>query len=205
MSTVKESTKLHEISKKTLGTYLRKAHASALEAEKGMGENEPFTGDEDTDNAYWDSVETGVKRKKGIERAMNRLTKEDVEPLSEISKKTLGSYVKKGTASIEHLGRKSEELWDEDDEIPGSGGDTYGQRIDRKLERRRAGVEKAVNRLTKEDVAASIHAMILEGRGRKRKDGTSAEDADRLGIHAALLKHKDQGERGHGFIQFASG
>ena len=88
--------------------------------------------------------------------AKDTITKEEVEELDELSKTTLGSYAKKATrdavitrkigADFEHQGRRAKS--------PGmkAASDMLSQRYKAKSFKRRAGVDKAVDRLTKEEV-----------------------------------------------------
>jgi hypothetical protein len=87
-------------------------------------------------------------RLKGIETAADRLRKEEAEQIDELSKKTLGSYVKKaahqaaskGTAGGMTLGRSN----NPDDEAAGI-------KSINKAYKRTQGISKAVDKLTKEE------------------------------------------------------
>jgi len=64
-----EETQIHELSKKTMGSYIKKATKSAVGATRDMA-----TG-HDPENAH----RTSNKRAKGINTAVNKLTKEDID------------------------------------------------------------------------------------------------------------------------------
>jgi len=101
-----EEQTLFELSKKTLGSYVKKAATSGIVNGEKLGAG-----------AKWsDSGRIALKRDKGITKAVDKMTKEeltledysveeledfmmseDFEQLDELSKKTLGSYVKKAS------------------------------------------------------------------------------------------------------------
>ena len=97
---------LDEISKKTLGSYIKKAsddmHSAGSEFErksaramKARGSRTDTLGRDSTISKYEKGASSAdkraAKRQTGIAKATDRLTKEDVEELDEIRKKTLGS------------------------------------------------------------------------------------------------------------------
>ena len=88
---------LDELSKKTLGSYTKKAAKSAAVSGAKM------VGDRLDGSDSQDGLVTMIKRFKGINRAVNRLTKEEVdldeEQLDELSKGTLDSY---RDAAVDH-------------------------------------------------------------------------------------------------------
>ena len=141
---------IDELSKSTLGSYTKKAALSAVKSGVKM------VRDMSDGSESQDGEKTMAKRFKGINRATDKLTKEeaelDEEQLDELSKKTLGSYIKKATdwtyedpRTIGNLSSKSTEK-----DIK-SGGEDGGEEA-HKARMRSKGVAKAVNRLTKEEV-----------------------------------------------------
>jgi hypothetical protein len=86
--------------------------------------------------------------------------KEDVQQIDELKKSTLGSYAKKATTDAVHK--------TQDAEAEAEYGSPFKSReLEKKAEKRVAGVHKAVSRLTKEDVELQemkdmIDALILE-------------------------------------------
>ena len=104
--------------------------------------------------------------------------KEEVEELDELSKTTLGSYAKKATrdavitrkigADFEHQGKRAKS--------PGmkAASDELSQKYKSKSWQRRDGVDKAVDRLTKEEVelgeAKSLHKMSAGELDQAHKD-----------------------------------
>ena len=87
--TIKEHIEsLDELSKKTLGSYIGKALSDSRWRAKRMGQGINWSGAKD-------NIKTVSKRESGMRNAAARLTKEEVEELSELSKETLKSYVDK--------------------------------------------------------------------------------------------------------------
>jgi len=95
-----EFEQLDELSKKTLGSYVKKTSDDIMsksgEAGFKLAAGEGDSGDKDYVTAY--------KRNKGIAKAVTKLTKEEVE-LEEVSQGTLDSYRKK---SFDEPGEKRE-------------------------------------------------------------------------------------------------
>ena len=91
-----ESEDLTEISKKVIGSYVKKASNDL--ASSVHGERDAEQDDEHDAQEY--HAKRAEKRMSGLERAGNKLAKEEVEELDELSKTTLGSYVKKAASSL---------------------------------------------------------------------------------------------------------
>lgn len=142
---------LDELSKKTLGNYIKGAVKDVHKTSGSMAKTAGSL-DKDESKKYDKSFNKNYKRHRGISAATNRLTKEDIlemienyDQLDELSKKTLASYVKKastdardkgvsvGTAASTGNGNEAKHEW------KGSN-------------KRLKGISKATDRLTKEDV-----------------------------------------------------
>lgn len=148
---------LDEISKDTLKSYVKKAanRAAAHAFIAGGG-----TGD-----ANKKDFSKAVKRVKGIETAVNKLTKEEAEQilaseefaqLDEISKKTLGSYIRKASNNMASATRAA-------GVEAGARGPNRWANMDAKekrAEKRGTGISKAVDRLTKEDVEQLVVTTV---------------------------------------------
>lgn len=97
-----------------------------------------------------------------IEELKDFMMSEDFDQLDEISKKTLGSYVK---AAVSDTAFKTSEKDTIDRDYPKA---SFKDRLDAKTELRRAinkrrtGISQAVNRLTKEETSWPIFARIQE-------------------------------------------
>lgn len=148
---------IDELSKKTLGSYVKKASGAEQPKNVMSPKNVPLTkiasyqGDSETgyfgkrfnQHTYDKAERLRKNRETGIKTAVDKLTKEEVEAIDELSKKTLGSYVNKAAFKI------------------GDQGITAGLKIQnnepagknlKKMGNRQKGVERAVKKLTKEDV-----------------------------------------------------
>lgn len=125
-----------ELKKSTLGSYVKKASWDAA-VKAAAGRTEPGKG----------HTTKSVNRLDGIAKATDRLTKEEIEQIDELKKSTLGSYVKKANKQV------ADNAWK-----AGTAGapDLYQQGKLRakayfKAKRRMAGIDKATDRLTKEE------------------------------------------------------
>ncbi len=159
--TNEEVENLDELSKKTLGSYVKKAShdvATRAAATSRYGEREEVarkSGDYDSarknskiaDKAF----NKGWKRRANMAKAVDKLTKEEVEQVDEISKAMAGRYVKKAAASIDLT------AWRQGHKEAGAGNPS--KQLEKKLTKRHKGIETAVKKLTKEDidVARSMH------------------------------------------------
>jgi len=95
------------------------------------------------------------KRRAGVKAARARLANEDVEALDELSKTTLGSYAKKATtdAVIKRKIAGDFENMSDRSRKPGmkQAADVNAQKYKEQSWKRRHGVDKAIDRLTKEE------------------------------------------------------
>lgn len=89
-----ESVELDELSKKTLGTYVKKATGSAV----GLGAITTAQAMSSKGKADPDDKRQLRNRMTGVSRATDRLTKEEAENLDEISRDLARSYIRKATA-----------------------------------------------------------------------------------------------------------
>ena len=147
-----EVEELDELKKSTLGSYVKKAAGSmagktavaAAQASSSMGKSSP-------------DIKRGiVNRMKGITRATDRLTKEEVEQIDELKKSTLGSYVRKASVDAYRRGQDVEYHTGARD-----ANDNYGakrrhaeltDKARAKASNRITGIEKATRKLAKEEV-----------------------------------------------------
>ena len=193
MDSVKEEDELEELSKKTLGSYASKA--SDARGHKDLPTKK-------VDNRYAGvskAVDKMTKEEVEIDEKMNSTTKKVIrkmakkgtlpvrdmvkqamsnpknmkeeDDLDELSKKKLGQYVKKASvAAADAADRKHNPLHR-----------GKGQHFRTALKRIK-GIDKAVNKMTKEEVE------VDEARGRPRKDGTKSDTDDREQIQMQLRK-----------------
>jgi hypothetical protein len=191
---------LDELSKKTLGSYISKAASSKMNLERKKGKNDASDEALRSAQGKSDDYETRAaiehgrrrldrenekigdkqtSRTYGIRNAVKRLTKEDIEAffeseefqsLDELSKTTLGSYVKKAQSNSIDSGYRMGVMKQKSDEIgrftnrnDGLGDHKLRSDLENKagasqdhqnkehktLRNRMRGVQKAVSRLTK--------------------------------------------------------
>lgn len=132
-----EVEQLDEISKKVLKSYLRKSEKSEIAAKNDA--QSPYESVKSKEKAK----HKAERRSIGQWRAKKHLTKEEVEQIDELSKKTLASYAKKATDDVSYHSFSAGTRSPKD---PGRLED------DKKAMKRQAGVGKAVDRLAKEEV-----------------------------------------------------
>lgn len=164
----KEEFELDEISKNTLGSYIRKA---ALErGHAGIDAGAAGYKSKDQESA----LKKMKKRMIGISRATDRLTREEFE-LDEISKKTLGSYVKKAYTSAAQKKAAAGRVFNKADNAPYRSKEAHdlekrGYKLSNKSRLRKKYADKAVDRLTKEEYELN---EAFKGGSVKLNDGSS--------------------------------
>jgi len=138
-----EVEQLDELSKGTLGSYIKKASSSNhRNSNSNLASRAAYALAKDPEeNAGEDDDRKSFKRSKNIARAVDKLTKEEFEQLDELSKKTLGSYVKKAAGDISRTMDAHGKSKDFDTSVALS---------NREL-KRRTGLVQAVDKLTKEE------------------------------------------------------
>ena len=160
-----EQEQIDELSKKTLGDYVKKAshdvaHKGALTRKHAMDsdaakEKQDYVGARKSMEKADKTFAKSWKRREGMAKAVDRLTKEESEQIDELSKKTLGSYVKAAAKDAEQAGRDQEYHGHENDYARG--------------EKRQKGVAKAVDRLTKEDVEQVDERELSKGETKEKE------------------------------------
>ena len=157
---------LDELSKKTLGSYIKKASDSGVHNARSAGV-ELGAGASKRKEKYNDYEDIVSKRLKGISTAISKLTKEsfdiedysveeledfmmseEFEHLDELSKKTLGSYIKKAHDQLmKHTASVNFKSGRGDSDVLSY---THEPRTARKTANRTKGVSTAISKLTKE-------------------------------------------------------
>jgi hypothetical protein len=148
--TKEEAEQIDELKKSTLGSYVKKASGNmagnaavaAAQASSSMGKSSP-------------EIKRNIaNRMKGIARATDKLTKEEAEQIDELSKKTLGSYVKKAK---DDLGNREAEVTRNRYVDPRGVKDPvkHNNTLLMKRANRRDNINKAVDKLTKEAVQSA--------------------------------------------------
>ena len=137
---------LDELSKKTLGSYVKKASDDRAQNALEIGKTGKINF-------------KGLKRRQGINRATSKLTKESVE-LDELSKKTLGSYINKAHKDYDKQRTKQGAAYDKAARTGRDDDEDKGHEYGHKADNRTKGIKTAVNKLTKE---AKDHGNMNNG------------------------------------------
>jgi len=153
-----EVEQVDELSKKTMGSYIKKAshdvatksaatgryadRANAVKDQMKKGDYSNYQQGKKDDATADKMFNKSWKRRAGIAKATDKLTKEEAEQVDELSKATLGSYVNKSAASLGKAGYNA--------------GSTDGTaaKLDphiHTINKRSAGIKRAVGKLAKED------------------------------------------------------
>jgi hypothetical protein len=128
-----EVEELDELSKKTLGSYVKKAAGDAVTKAYRAGD----VRDKDSGKNYMKAL----GRQIGISTATSKLAKEEVEELDELKKSTLASYIKKATPDAMDQGVKGMDFKNEN--RPKHFNKAMGRMM---------GIKKAADKLAKEEV-----------------------------------------------------
>jgi hypothetical protein len=169
--TKEESEQIDELSKPTLGSYIKKASNQVLG--KGIGGGMALArNNADGEAEGHKLVNKAVKRMSGIQKAADKLTKEeqefidsindaDIEQIDELSDATLKSYAKKAMdqATSAHGYQKDAEK---------SGDHDRARREMKHKWKRQVGARNAIDRLGNNTLAKE-EVEITEARGRPRK------------------------------------
>jgi hypothetical protein len=170
-----ESEQIDELSKSTLGSYAKKATNSVASNAYNAGDSNK---DIDTRSKAFGKT---VKRLKGVSIATDKLTKEETQ-LDELSKSTLGSYIKKASATAVASTKKAQQYGNLAKDSEKRAKDpklAFAKDLNKsigsiqaktsvanaaKAEKRSSGVIKAVDRLAKEDhdLLADINDQLIE-------------------------------------------
>ena len=171
-----EVEQIDEISKELAGKYLT--------APQGKGANKYKTGE---GTSSYPNADTMSKHDKSVGRALKRsggsaLNKKpsyykEEEQLDEISKKTLGSYIKAASHDVATKGALTRHFADksrrEKEEKKGWEADKSMKKADKTFAagwKRRQNMAKAVDRLTKEDVEQIDERTLTSGETAKKED-----------------------------------
>ncbi len=181
-----EKNQLHELSPKALGSYTKKASQDLSNRRFDQGESEKRQYEPD---AADDREEKRLQqREKGIKRAATKLVKkatnEEYEQLDELSPKTLGSYSQKSVRDLAKRDRAMGKATQRDREVV----DPETSKPFQKMAKRRSGLTKAINRLSKEDILAAAYDEIEQ-----LEEGTPSKKQVKQGIGIARDKRYAKG------------
>jgi hypothetical protein len=145
-------TQIDELSKKTLGSYVKRSANQAIVKSLANPKDDS------------DDMKTIAKREKGINLATSKLAKEETEQIDELSKKTLGSYVNKAAKDSRIHGQIATDFENTADKARKQSKKDSFERLNRKyLEKswkREDGIAKAVGKLTKEEVSVEMSPYL---------------------------------------------
>lgn len=173
---IAEGTALLEVSKALMGRYVKKAADQMQDA----GAEEIRADHADDGDGASDMAALAGRRKKGIAKAVDRLTKEEVEQVDEISKQTAGNYIKAaGDKLVDHaydMGTASKD----------PGGYEDFKKARGKASKRLRGIGMATAKLTKEEAVEEARRLVDEAHAKKRgrpkkarhEDGEIVNDPD---------------------------
>jgi hypothetical protein len=163
--TKEDAEQIDELSKKTLGSYVKKAKDQMSRSDQIAGIELGRRSDAGArvGNLERKHNKRASKRYFGIDKAVDKLTKEEAEQIDELSKKTLGSYVKKASGAERPknpMNPKSVPITTiaayQGDSETGHFGKRFNQATYDKAERlrknRETGIKTAVDKLTKEEI-----------------------------------------------------
>ena len=156
-----EAEQIDELSKSTLKSYAkqatgslsRTAHEGGFNTARMIAQNHPIIAKKSSIFHFDPKADQDVARKRrnrnlGINTAIDKLTKEETEQIDELSKNTLGSYVKKSASSVQkhsaqlgYYGAKR-----------GVDNRAMAAQDKSKVSKRITGIKHATNRLMKEEL-----------------------------------------------------
>lgn len=155
----KEETQIDEISKKTLGSYVKKASHDArmmgqiaTDFENRADKARLQSRKDSNERLHKKYLERAWKRDTGISKAVDKLTKEEVQ-IDELNKSTLKSYVNKADKEADRYQQNYTKLRDIRDKTHGRFSDDTPElkHLDRKAVNRDNGVYTAKQKLAKEE------------------------------------------------------
>jgi hypothetical protein len=180
-----ETEQLDELSKKTLGSYIKKAssnldmnsHKAALNyaASKKIG-------DVADQKAVWQDKET-IKRRKGIDRAADKLAKEETQ-LDEISKNKANAYLGSAVADLTRSSQEHGRDYNKKKQTPEM------QKNKRNVGNRQAGIERAIQTLNKEEYDNTTEKPDTKFRDLYRQ--ARAKENNRLSVKDYITKQVRQ-------------
>jgi hypothetical protein len=146
-----EVEELDELSKSTLSSYAKKG---ALDSIMRFGKASTTSGNKKPDHAEADKA---GRRYGGVVKAIDRLSKEEVESIDELSKDTLNSYRDQAVDHKEKLKNNIARKTDHVQQMNAMGRDASDDKAElstsqKLLKNRRSGIDKAGERLAKEEV-----------------------------------------------------
>ena len=171
-----EIEQVDELSKKTLGSYAQSATRDALSRQYALGKGDK------TDTRKL------MNRRKGIDKAVDKLTKEEIEQIDELSPATMKSYVQKAGADKRDSAMKSKvysslantlqnQSPKDANDVRAKGHDHYAN-----AKKRGEGIKLAKKKLGEENVeeGAKVDRMVAHIKSSEKSAGKSDKNAENI-------------------------
>jgi|LakMenE18May11ns_1017448.scaffolds.fasta_scaffold9921704_1 hypothetical protein len=143
-----EAEQIDELSKETLGSYVKKATNQAFN--KGFAGGANLSRGQEHEKEGERQVNKAVKRVIGVNKAVNKMTKEEAEQIDEVSKGTLGRYINKAKDQIDAASWRTGYRQGVDPKTDATTSPILKSK-EKQLSKRHTGIETAVKKLTKEE------------------------------------------------------
>jgi len=178
--TEEEWDQLDELSKSTLGSYVKKSSRDSRITRKiaadfeNKAERARSPGMKAASNELSSRYKSkSFKRQAGLEKAVDRLTKEDIEQVDELSDKTLQSYTRKATTASNRASNRADK---EEDKAMSTDGEKYPD----KQARHNAAANQAITTMVKRDTGLKMAGKRLA------KEDIDLEQVDETVLHKDL-------------------
>jgi hypothetical protein len=175
--TEEEWDQLDELSKSTLGSYVKKSSRDSRITRKiaadfeNKADRARSPGMKDASNELSSRYKSkSFKRQAGLEKAVDRLTKEEVEQVDELSDKTLQSYTRKATTASNRASNRADK---EEDKAMSTDGEKYPD----KQARHNAAANQAITTMVKRDTGLKMAGKRLA------KEDIELEQVDETVLH----------------------
>ena len=153
---LQEMEELCEISKATLGSYVKKAAHDVTKREVRIDRAMDASGSNYNEPSMQKALNKNAKRVAGLNKAVDKLAKEETEQIDEISKATLASYIPKAAQSARFSGMVAQDMQNKSDRARSKGMKDSFHRISMKYKNkawdREDNIKKAAQKLAKEEV-----------------------------------------------------
>jgi len=137
---------LDELSKATLGSYVKGAAKDIMDRDARINNafnKDPAGGEKGLDKAF----NKQSKRTAGFNKAVDKLTKEEVEQIDELKASTLSSYVKKAASSLDKSHSGAKKAYSKYDETGSDKDLDKGEKNSNTFNKRLSGISTATNKL----------------------------------------------------------
>jgi hypothetical protein len=161
-----EIEQIDELSKKTLGSYVKKASTDAAKREVRIDRAMDASGSNYNEPSMQKALNKNAKRFAGISKAADKLAKEETEQIDEISKQTLASYIPKAAQSARFSGMTAQHYANKSDRARNKGMQNAYHSLSMKYKNkawdREANIKKAAQKLAKEEKLDELSKKTLQ-------------------------------------------